>query len=436
MKTKAYGSLIAVIMFLSFFIIFKNKLIIVNDIPYFKPVFFTLSTLCDLFFALIALLHASAFKNKNIWAVGVAYLTSTIIMIVFVLRYDLINDNYHLNSLESTVILFLWLLWEICLPVTVLILISMRKISFSFKKLMIYSFSLPIAALLLIGTLRFMILDVGLFSAATRDEIVLTCILIKSAVLPMLILKLKPLNHITLVFILWIALTTILHALNLSLLPQHTFGWYSSKILESLFRVGMIGVALYYLTSDYKIIKEQSNINFKKSITDALTGLNNRRHFDNELTAFWSEKNKEKNLFGVVMLDVDNFKKYNDIYGHSAGDKCLIIVANTLSIIIRNKKDLIARTGGEEFTAVIKDINLDKLHAICERMRKAIVAKGLVHSGNTEGGYKVSVSIGAVCISSRNNSLSMESIIELADQCLYQAKKEGRNRVVITEIND
>ena len=161
------------------------------------------------------------------------------------------------------------------------------------------------------------------------------------------------------------------------------------------------------------------------STTDPLTGLLNRRGFEELSTAMWSDAGAKGGSFGVVLLDIDGFKAYNDSFGHLAGDDCLRSVSVVLSDTTRSA-DVLARYGGEEFIVVVADADADG-HAsasAAERLRAAVESLGRVHPSR-----------GIVTVSAGYHSVvptagaSVAEVLHCADQALYIAKESGRNRV-------
>lgn len=159
---------------------------------------------------------------------------------------------------------------------------------------------------------------------------------------------------------------------------------------------------------------------------DRLTGLGNRRHFDEKLDAGWRQSARQGVPLSLIILDVDMFKKYNDKYGHPAGDKCLQQVAAALGGCVKRAGDTVARYGGEEFGVVMVHMPMADAKAMGERMRQAVQAIALEHEPSPFG--VVTISIGGATIIPNMNS-SPQELIARADEALYRAKEGGRNRV-------
>ena len=153
---------------------------------------------------------------------------------------------------------------------------------------------------------------------------------------------------------------------------------------------------------------------------DALTGTANRRALNAYLAAIWQQKTP----LALMMIDVDYFKRYNDRYGHQAGDECLSSVAQVLKMAVRAEGDLVARYGGEEFVVVLPGVSLAHATAIAERIQQKIREAGLPHAASAVAS-EVTVSIGIVA---SDGSVPIETLIARADSALYRAKNKGRNQ--------
>ncbi|MBP0597693.1 GGDEF domain-containing protein [Herbaspirillum sp. LeCh32-8] len=166
---------------------------------------------------------------------------------------------------------------------------------------------------------------------------------------------------------------------------------------------------------------------------DGLTGLPNRRHFDRTLAAELLRQGKDKGALSLVMIDVDHFKLYNDIYGHTKGDECLKTVARAIGAARKRSRDLAARYGGEEFALVLPDCDIHGAMSIAYNLRQSIAELRLPHSGAKNG--HVTVSIGVASLHPVQENDSVLTLIEHADQALYQAKQSGRDRIVTYPAN-
>uniref|UniRef100_A0A7V4XQK6 diguanylate cyclase n=1 Tax=Acidobacterium capsulatum TaxID=33075 RepID=A0A7V4XQK6_9BACT len=160
---------------------------------------------------------------------------------------------------------------------------------------------------------------------------------------------------------------------------------------------------------------------------DALTGVANRRHFDKVLEAEWKRAIRTGAPTALLLIDVDWFKNYNDIYGHLEGDVCLRSIATWISVCIHRSTDLVARFGGEEFAVILPDTDETGAAALGERIREEIEARKVMHRGNEFGHITISAGCASL-MPMRGTSGTM--LIDAADKALYRAKSSGRNRVV------
>lgn len=165
--------------------------------------------------------------------------------------------------------------------------------------------------------------------------------------------------------------------------------------------------------------------------TDGLTGLSNRRYFDDEFNKELARAKENNYQLGLIMLDIDYFKQYNDYYGHLMGDECLTIVANLLKSINPDKRasDIIARFGGEEFIILV--VNADRKHVekTAQRIHSEIEKLEIHHKTSPLSNKTISISIGFT-VANGKSIVSENTFIKQADQALYRAKSSGRNRVI------
>lgn len=190
-------------------------------------------------------------------------------------------------------------------------------------------------------------------------------------------------------------------------------------------------ILLYRDITERKIAEmalEEANQALEKLANiDGLTGVANRRRFDNVLKREWDRLSREGKYLGIVICDIDYFKQFNDIYGHQAGDDCLIRVANILKSGVHRPADIIARYGGEEFVVLLPDTDSAGCCKIAEKLCKRVEELGLGHSGSMVS-RSVTISCGySAMIPDKNKELKL--LVAQADKALYRAKEMGRNRV-------
>lgn len=175
------------------------------------------------------------------------------------------------------------------------------------------------------------------------------------------------------------------------------------------------------------LLKAQSDLLRQMVYRDGLTEVYNRRYFDERLNQEWKLANRNHTPLSLIILDVDFFKKYNDLYGHLAGDDCLRRVAKTAQQALKRPTDLVSRYGGEEFACLLPNTELSGALAVAETIKQHILELKIPHADSSVCPF-VSVSLGVCC--RREGSLQgLADFMQRADTQLYQAKKNGKNQV-------
>jgi diguanylate cyclase (GGDEF)-like protein len=187
-------------------------------------------------------------------------------------------------------------------------------------------------------------------------------------------------------------------------------------------------------------VKQMADELRRTATTDALTGVANRRHFDASLECEWLRAQRVGDPVSLLMIDVDHFKLYNDLYGHPQGDACLRHVTHALRRACRNPADLLARYGGEEFTILLPQTPRQQAESAAQHVLDAVAAFGIFHESSRTTHY-VSVSVGigcfdeaSACWASESHGLCASDLIEAADRALYSAKEAGRARAKLRDI--
>ncbi|MBU2549590.1 MAG: diguanylate cyclase [Proteobacteria bacterium] len=174
-------------------------------------------------------------------------------------------------------------------------------------------------------------------------------------------------------------------------------------------------------------LKHKRELLEEYAFIDALTEIPNRRSFDHQALQEWNRARRSGQPLSLLLLDIDHFKEYNDTYGHGQGDQCLIRVAQTIQESLRRAGDLAARYGGEEFAALLPYTDQEEGCDIAWQILKNIEALGFAHQRSPVGDH-VTISCG-LATALAEDDVTLEQLIEEADQALYKAKRNGRNRV-------
>lgn len=161
---------------------------------------------------------------------------------------------------------------------------------------------------------------------------------------------------------------------------------------------------------------------------DGLTGIPNRRSFDDHIRAEWQRAMRSNTELSLLLIDIDHFKQYNDTYGHQAGDACLALIGKALLPSVHRPGDQVARYGGEEFVCVMPTTNLEGATQIGETLREAVNFLKIPHKSSSVCGH-VTISVGGASIKP-DKSTEIGDLVGAADANLYKAKSEGRDRVV------
>ena len=176
------------------------------------------------------------------------------------------------------------------------------------------------------------------------------------------------------------------------------------------------------------LIKQKNDLLEVLASIDGLTEIPNRRYLDENLAREWRRSKRSGTPLSVLLMDIDHFKRYNDCYGHRAGDKCLKDVAQALTAQCKRGSDFIARYGGEEFAAVLPEMNKHEAMEFANKLRNAVNALNIEHKGSLNADH-ITISIG-IATSQRGKVYAEQTLLEEADLGLYAAKDAGRDRVV------
>jgi diguanylate cyclase (GGDEF)-like protein len=174
-------------------------------------------------------------------------------------------------------------------------------------------------------------------------------------------------------------------------------------------------------------LKKHQNLLADMASIDPLTGIPNRRHFEVTLTRDFAQLKRYKGMLSCLMIDIDHFKDFNDIYGHLAGDNCIKYVAKAIQDALPRSTDFCARYGGEEFVVLLPGTDKEGARNVADLILKAVIDLNITHERSSAATI-VTVSVGSATISDLEQT-TQEALIDMADKALYNAKKQGRNRV-------
>jgi diguanylate cyclase (GGDEF)-like protein len=202
-----------------------------------------------------------------------------------------------------------------------------------------------------------------------------------------------------------------------------TVGWYASRIVVVFTASVVLAVQLARATRTYAELIERAEVLQGEAYTDMLTGLPNRRRFDEEFARAFGSSLRRSSPLSIALIDIDRFKQYNDHFGHQAGDEALRRIAAAIAESVGRSGDVAARYGGEEFVVILEETTRSGAVGVGERIRNAVLAAGIP----APSGRPLSVSVG---VAARLPGSTAEELLRQADSALYEAKNAGRNRVI------
>lgn len=243
----------------------------------------------------------------------------------------------------------------------------------------------------------------------------------------------------------WCHMAGLVHLISARVLGlQHSFHDFQAYFIAA----NMIGMGIAYIIEHReramflqallldidKAEQKQLYANMEKlSREDPLTGLANRRYFDERLKLEWNRCQREKQPLSVILLDIDYFKQFNDLYGHQAGDHCLTLVARALKKEASRPAELVGRYGGEEFIILYPNVDANQIKNTLVRIQQRIMAQSISHEGSSIAKV-VTASLGAATVYPVK-TLHPDKLVSAADQMLYKSKQEGRNCWFNTQIS-
>jgi diguanylate cyclase (GGDEF)-like protein len=223
------------------------------------------------------------------------------------------------------------------------------------------------------------------------------------------------------------ALAVLLLSMQAIALPPHIGLWTSCSGL-AIYGARSAFLQLRFQRAQTRLLMAQSEL-LAVSRRDPLTGLYNRRWFDQTLRHEWAHALRGSQPIALLIVDIDHFKEFNDAAGHKAGDECLVAVATALRGQLQREGDSVSRYGGEEFAIVLPFTDPNGARIVAERLREAVAELRYVHPGPVR--EFVTVSVGAASLTPTTSSSGSDELFLLADAALYQAKQRGRNRIEI-----
>jgi diguanylate cyclase (GGDEF)-like protein len=223
----------------------------------------------------------------------------------------------------------------------------------------------------------------------------------------------------------WLAVAAFSAALDCLMVDlsagRYSYAWDTGKFITVFSASVVLAMMLLDVAAVYERLARLARV-------DSLTSLQNRRAYEEHFELTFNNARRHNASIGLLFIDVDFFKEYNDSFGHAAGDECLRRVAATMRGCATRPLDLVARFGGEEFVAVLPETTLEGLHLVAERMRSGVEGLRTAQDGSEIAPVTISIGIG---FAENARNVERAALFEAADRALYSAKDRGRNRVVL-----
>jgi len=231
----------------------------------------------------------------------------------------------------------------------------------------------------------------------------------------------------------WLSLALFASLLDVTLTllagQRYSLGWYAARVSSTCSATVLLGVLLWEMNRLYRDVQKDNEQLYQLTMRDALTSCFNRRYLDKRLSQELAMAARQQNCVGLLLLDVDHFKGFNDRYGHLAGDQCLKHVASLMQATLQRPADFVARYGGEEFVIVLPDTDSTGAMQVAERIRRMVQQEAIMIDNIP---VRVTASLGVAV--SDDGKMNAADLINRADQALYQAKAQGRNQVQLAAI--
>lgn len=416
------------------------------EVPAFFPFYGTLVAVTDGLTAFLLLAQFSRTRNLADGLLGSAYgFTGFIVVVQSLIFPGVLAPQGFLGSGPQSAV-WMWVCWHMGYPLLILLAMSAAALTKeaplsrrAYRRASYAVVLLPVLAGLLVSWLCITHSDMLPVLIKGKDFRTFTESGLAKAVLATNILGLVGALYLArhrtassqwLCVALLAALADV--ALTMAGGSRYSVGWYGARLLSVASATMVLGALLWEISQLYGAVQRANEELEILAMRDALTGLYNRRFFDAALARELQRARPAGQPTSVLLMDIDYFKDYNDIFGHVQGDTCLAKVARMLERQVLRPGDFVARYGGEEFVVVLLNTNEQGAMLVAERMRKAVEGMKIPHSSPRSTTGVVTLSIGAATAPSTAVE-SPEAVLHAADGALYRSKEKGRNTVTLAE---
>lgn len=413
----------------------------------FIPVYESALVICDLITAILLFGQFHSFRVRSLFVLAAGYLFSGLIAIVHMLTYPGVFSDTGLLGAGPQTTAWLYMFWHGGFPLFVIAYALFKRGEKERAPLgRGWPLALALSAVpLLVGGLALLvtvgqamlpdIMQGNRYSPAMIKVIATVWLLSVTALAVLWRCRSNAVLDMWLMVVMgaWLVDVALSAMLNGG---RFDLGFYAGRIYGLLAASFVLLVLLVESGMMYARLLDMMEVLRRLTSTDALTGIANRRAFDQELECEWRRATRGASALSLLMIDVDCFKLYNDSRGHQAGDACLRAVAQALAGATRRAGDLVARYGGEEFAVLLPQTSSADAERLAQRMCDAVLALALPHGASVAGPHvTVSIGVGSVIpawcgqeADSRGDPAPSARLVAAADKALYKAKDAGRNR--------
>jgi diguanylate cyclase (GGDEF)-like protein len=394
----------------------------------FLPIYLTLAATGDALTAFLLFVQFRAAGSRPLALLAVAYTFTAVIAVAQACSFPGLFSTTGLFGTQSQTSVWLWAIWHGGFPLIVtLYAIGRRTTSDTYQQRPVVevvavftgglALGLGLSAFAYMAKLPVLVQGmsyVGGFSGTWQTVLGLAVL----GLVAMIVL-----TRLATVLDLWLAVVLVGGLCDATLTifahQRYSVGWYLSRVYAV---ITSLTVALVFLAELSRLYHRFSRL----ASVDALTGLANRRTFDERIDEAHRAAARSGEPYALLMIDVDDFKRFNDSYGHVAGDATLRTIAAAIVAVVHRPRDVVARFGGEEFAVILPATTHDAGAVVADRIRNEVLARRIPHRANRAGPF-VTVSLGVGSSDSADAHTTV--VVERADAALYRAKDAGRNRV-------
>jgi diguanylate cyclase (GGDEF)-like protein len=399
----------------------------------FLPAFGSLTFIGDLITAILLFAQARALRDGTLAHLGASYFFSAAIIVPHLMAFPGVFAAVPLIGSSASAV-WLWNFWHGGFALGV-VNFAARRQTLSDKPVRVWPFMLVAAgiavALAVVATVGEPLLPTILVdhSYARINTLGIAPTVLAVAVLGLVLVAVRLRNRSILTLWLMVAMAASVIDIALTMLGsgRFTFGWYMARCLSLIAGFSVLTALLADFVTLFNNAATANRKLERLSLTDPLTEIANRRSFEQRLDVEWRRAFREQVPLSLVMIDIDHFKRYNDHFGHPAGDECLRQVAAALTRRARRPWDMSARLGGEEFAVLMPQTEAPGAATVAESFRAAIHDLALPHP---DSGFQiVTISVGVATMYAHTPGHTPKTLVEAADAALYVAKTTGRNQV-------